>query len=33
MANLRLNVQFGGRFFEAAPGRNGYAGVTLNWGF
>src|SRR5690606_2402972 len=31
-ANVRLNA-FGGRFYEPAPGRNGYAGVTLNWGF
>jgi iron complex outermembrane receptor protein len=29
-ANVRLNA-FGGRFFEPGPGRNGYAGVTLNW--
>jgi iron complex outermembrane receptor protein len=29
-ANVRLNA-FGGRFFEPGPGRNGYAGLTLNW--
>jgi iron complex outermembrane receptor protein len=31
-ANVRLNA-FGGRYFEPGPGRNGYAGVTLNWKF
>jgi hypothetical protein len=29
---VRLNA-FGGRYFEPGPGRNGYAGVTLNWKF
>lgn len=29
-ANLRLNA-FGGRYFEAAPGRNLFAGITLNY--
>jgi iron complex outermembrane receptor protein len=29
-ANLRLNA-FGGRYYEAAPGRNLYAGITLNY--
>jgi iron complex outermembrane receptor protein len=28
-SNVRLNA-FGGRFFEPGPGRNGYAGLTLN---
>jgi iron complex outermembrane receptor protein len=31
-ANVRLNA-FGARFFEPGPGRNGYAGVTLDWQF
>jgi iron complex outermembrane receptor protein len=31
-ANVRLNA-FGGRYFEPAPGRNGYAGVSLNYRF
>ncbi len=31
-ANVRLNA-FGGRFFEPGPGRNGYAGVTVDWKF
>jgi iron complex outermembrane receptor protein len=31
-ANVRLNA-FGGRFFEPGPGRNGYAGVSLNYRF
>jgi iron complex outermembrane receptor protein len=31
-ANVRLNA-FGGRFFEPAPGRNGFAGVSLNYHF
>lgn len=31
-ANVRLNA-FGSRFFEPGPGRNGYAGVTLDWKF
>jgi iron complex outermembrane receptor protein len=31
-ANVRLNA-FGGRFFEPGPGRNGYAGITLDWKF
>jgi iron complex outermembrane recepter protein len=31
-ANVRLNA-FGARFFEAAPGRNGFAGVSLNYRF
>src|SRR5690606_27062992 len=31
-ANVRLNP-FGGRYFEPGPGRNGYAGVTLNYRF
>ncbi|HEY8520808.1 MAG TPA: TonB-dependent receptor [Gammaproteobacteria bacterium] len=31
-ANVRLNA-FGGRFYEPGPGRNGYAGVTLNYRF
>ncbi|HEX7082134.1 MAG TPA: TonB-dependent receptor [Gammaproteobacteria bacterium] len=29
-ANVRINA-FGGRFFEPGPGRNVYAGVSLNW--
>lgn len=29
-ANVRINA-FGGRYFEPGPGRNAYAGVTLNW--
>ncbi|HEX5420671.1 MAG TPA: TonB-dependent receptor [Gammaproteobacteria bacterium] len=29
-ANLRINA-FGGRFFEAGPGRNLFAGVTINY--
>jgi iron complex outermembrane receptor protein len=32
MSNVRLNAAFA-RYFEPAPGRNGYAGVTLNWKF
>jgi iron complex outermembrane receptor protein len=39
-ANVRLNAPgatpanpFGGRYFEPGPGRNGYAGVTLDWKF
>jgi iron complex outermembrane receptor protein len=31
-SNVRLNA-FGGRFFEPGPGRNAYAGVTLDWKF
>ena len=31
-ANVRLNA-FGSRFFEPGPGRNGYAGVTVDWKF
>jgi iron complex outermembrane receptor protein len=31
-ANVRLNA-FGGRYFEPGPGRNGYAGVSLNYQF
>lgn len=31
-ANVRLNA-LGGRYFEPGPGRNGYAGVALNWKF
>jgi iron complex outermembrane receptor protein len=31
-SNVRLNA-FGGRFFEPGPGRNGYAGITLDWKF
>jgi iron complex outermembrane receptor protein len=31
-ANVRLNA-FGGRYFEPGPGRNGYAGITLNYQF
>lgn len=31
-ANVRLNA-FGGRFFEPAPGRNVFAGVSLNYRF
>lgn len=30
--NVRLNA-FGGRYFEPAPPRNGYVGVTVNWKF
>lgn len=30
MANIRIN-SFGGRYFEPAPGRNAYAGVTVNF--
>lgn len=29
-ANVRINA-FGGRYYEPAPGRNAFAGVTLNW--
>ncbi|MBN1240466.1 MAG: TonB-dependent receptor [Gammaproteobacteria bacterium] len=29
-ANVRINA-FGGRFYEPAPGRNAYAGVSLNY--
>jgi iron complex outermembrane receptor protein len=31
-ANVRLNP-FAGRYYEPAPGRNGYAGLTLNYKF
>jgi iron complex outermembrane receptor protein len=31
-SNVRLNA-FGGRYFEPGPGRNGYAGITLDWKF
>lgn len=31
-ANVRLNAAFA-RYFEPGPGRNGYAGVTLDWKF
>jgi iron complex outermembrane recepter protein len=31
-SNVRINAG-GGRFFEPAPGRNAYAGVTLRYGF
>jgi iron complex outermembrane receptor protein len=31
-ANVRLNAAFA-RYFEPGPGRNGYAGLTLNWKF
>jgi iron complex outermembrane receptor protein len=31
-ANVRLNAAFS-RYFEPGPGRNGYAGMTLNWKF
>lgn len=31
-ANVRINAG-GGRFFESAPGRNFYAGITLRRGF
>jgi iron complex outermembrane receptor protein len=30
-SNIRINA-FGGRFFEPAPDRNIYAGVTINFG-
>ena len=30
-SNVRINA-FGSRFFEPAPGRNYYAGLTLHWG-
>ena len=29
-SNVRINA-FGGRFFEPGPGRNAFAGVSLNW--
>jgi iron complex outermembrane receptor protein len=31
-SNVRLNAAFA-RYFEPGPGRNGYAGVTLDWKF
>jgi iron complex outermembrane receptor protein len=31
-SNVRLNAAFA-RYFEPGPGRNGYAGVTLDWNF
>jgi iron complex outermembrane receptor protein len=31
-SNVRINAAFN-RYFEPGPGRNGYAGVTLNWKF
>jgi iron complex outermembrane receptor protein len=32
VSNVRINAAFN-RYFEPGPGRNGYAGVTLNWKF
>ncbi|HEX9876932.1 MAG TPA: TonB-dependent receptor [Gammaproteobacteria bacterium] len=32
-ANVRINVPFGGRFFEPGPERNAYAGVELRFDF
>ncbi len=32
MGNVRLNASFG-RYYEAAPTRNVYAGVMLRYGF
>lgn len=32
IANVRLNAA-ANRYFEPGPGRNGYAGLTLNWKF
>jgi iron complex outermembrane receptor protein len=32
-ANVRINVPFGGRFFEPGPERNVYAGVTMRFDF
>jgi iron complex outermembrane receptor protein len=31
-SNVRLNA-FGARYFEPGPGRNGYAGITVDWKF
>jgi iron complex outermembrane receptor protein len=31
-SNIRINA-YGGRYYEPAPGRNGYLGVTLNYNF
>jgi len=31
-ANVRINAT-ANRYFEPGPGRNGYAGVTLDWKF
>ena len=31
-SNVRLNAP-GGRYYEPGPGRNGYAGLALNWKF
>jgi iron complex outermembrane receptor protein len=31
-ANARINAT-ANRFFEPGPGRNGYAGITLDWKF
>ena len=31
-SNVRLNAAFN-RYFEPGPGRNAYAGVTLDWKF
>jgi iron complex outermembrane receptor protein len=30
--NVRLNAAFA-RYFEPAPDRNAYAGLTVNWNF
>ena len=32
MSNIRLNAAFG-RYYEPAPGRNVYGGVTVSYGF
>jgi iron complex outermembrane receptor protein len=32
MSNIRLNAAFG-RYYEPAPERNGYAGVSVTYGF
>jgi iron complex outermembrane receptor protein len=31
-SNVRLNAAFA-RYYEPGPGRNGYAGITLDWKF